>query len=417
MKQSLGLVLRGFCMGVADIIPGVSGGTMALILGIYQRLLQSIAALDHRILGDLTRKSFYARILSRVRTPLSPPSENTAEARADAVAFLVVLFAGIASAIVTASRFIPGWMATYPELMRGFFFGLILVSALAPARQIRARRWSVLAPIIVLVALGTTLLLSGKATHENFASGSLVLTRAAGGDELAIEAEHRFLSTAEETPGKHGQGLRPSEEVNWAAGETRLIVPVLAMRAGTDGNTYQPTAVFHPDEQERGKWEGVTVAIQTPLEGGGVPPLWWIFVAGAIAICAMILPGVSGAFLLLLLGQYHYVLFHLRGALGGSGDSAVILVVFLSGIAVGILAFSRLLTRLLDRAHDETMASLVGLMLGSLSMLWPYQSLDGSLLIPGPEDSLLPLATLAAGAALIAFFLVYESRNRPQNTP
>ena len=123
--------------------------------------------------------------------------------------------------------------------------------------------------------------------------------------------------------------------------------------------------------------EGVTVAIQTPLEGGGVPPLWWIFVAGAIAICAMILPGVSGAFLLLLLGQYHYVLFHLRGALGGSGDSAVILVVFLSGIAVGILAFSRLLTRLLDRAHDETMASLVGLMLGSLSMLWPYQSLDG----------------------------------------
>ena len=121
MKQSLGLVLRGFCMGVADIIPGVSGGTMALILGIYQRLLQSIAALDHRILGDLTRKSFYARILSRVRTPLSPPSENAAEARADAVAFLVVLFAGIASAIVTASRFIPGWMATYPELMRGFF--------------------------------------------------------------------------------------------------------------------------------------------------------------------------------------------------------------------------------------------------------------------------------------------------------
>ena len=79
---------------------------------------------------------------------------------------------------------------------------------------------------------------------------------------------------------------------------------------------------------------------------------------------------------------------------------------------MGILAFSRLLTRLLERAHDETMASLVGLMLGSLSMLWPYQTLNGTQVLPGAEDSLLPFATLAAGAALIGFFLVYESRNR-----
>ena len=242
---------------------------MALILGIYQRLLQSIAALDHRILGDLTRKSFYARILSRVRTPLSPPSENAAEARADAVAFLVVLFAGIASAIVTASRFIPGWMATYPELMRGFFFGLILVSALAPARQIRARRWSVLAPIIVLVALGTTLL-SGKATHENFASGSLVLTRAAGGDELAIEAEHRFLSTAEETPGKHGQ-ITPFRGSELGRGETRLIVPVLAMRAGTDGNTYQSHSRLSSRRTGARQWEGSQWPSKRPLKEAVYP--------------------------------------------------------------------------------------------------------------------------------------------------
>ena len=92
----------------------------------------------------------------------------------------------------------------------------------------------------------------------------------------------------------------------------------------------------------------------------------------------MILPGVSGSFLLLLMGQYDYVLFHLRGALGGASDSGAILVCFLLGITIGILAFSRVLSALLKRAHDETMAVLMGLMIGSLGCLL-YTS-------PSPRD-------------------------------
>ena len=84
MKESIGLALRGFCMGVADIIPGVSGGTMALVLGIYQRLLESIRMIDLGVLPCLVKSDFYKRIVSRLTTPLAPPGSSAQDARADA---------------------------------------------------------------------------------------------------------------------------------------------------------------------------------------------------------------------------------------------------------------------------------------------------------------------------------------------
>jgi len=211
--------------------------------------------------------------------------------------------------------------------------------------------------------------------------------------------------------GKHGQGLKPLEPVIVAAGETSVRVPVIAIRSGEDGNHIQPKKILKGPEI----FKGASLVVTEPLKGGVSPELWFVFVSGSIAICAMILPGVSGAFLLLLLGQYHYVLFHLRAALGGAGDSISILLIFLLGITVGILAFSRVLTALLRRAHDETMAVLMGLMLGSLSMLWPYQNSTGSAELPGENMSLLPFLSMAAGAGLIALFLYLDRNHKSGN--
>ena len=407
MKQSLGLAARGFCMGVADIIPGVSGGTMALVLGIYSRLLLSIRYMDLGLLKCISQKSFYARAVSRLRSPLAPPSEDPVLARADAVAFLVVLVVGILSAIITAARFIPGWMADYPEIMRGFFFGLILVSVAAPARQMLSPNWSKLALPVLITAVLTFLLLGGKATDQNFTKGTLLLeVPAAPSSPVTLEKDVRFVGEGVTELKKRAQALRLKSPVEWPAGATSLEVPVMATRAGQDGNTLEPFKTLEPIPE----LQGLTVRVQGDLAGGGSPPLWAVFLAGSIAICAMILPGVSGSFLLLLMGQYDYILFHLRGALGGSGDSGAILVCFLLGITIGILAFSRVLSALLKKAHDETMAVLMGLMIGSLGMLWPYQGEGGTLLSPADGNSLTPLVAMAIGSALIGLFLFLDGK-------
>jgi len=405
MKESIGLALRGFCMGVADIIPGVSGGTMALVLGIYQRLLESIRMIDLGVLPCLVNSGFYKRILSRLTTPLAPPGSSSQDARADAIAFLIVLLAGIGTAIITAAKFIPTWMENYPELMRGFFFGLILISIAAPARQMKAPDWRKLAMPLLLTAALTTWMLGGTADNANFAKGVLEIELAeALTEEVSVSTDTRFVDKETETLGKHGQGLKPLKPVIAKAGDNSVRIPVIAIRSGDDGNRINPQKVINGPEI----FDGASIVVTEPLTGGVSPELWFVFVSGSIAICAMILPGVSGAFLLLLLGQYHYVLFHLRAALGGAGESISILLVFLLGITVGILAFSRVLTALLNRAHDETMAVLMGLMLGSLTMLWPYQNSSGSAQLPGEGTSFMPFLSMAIGAGLIALFLYLD---------
>ena len=209
MKQSLGLAARGFCMGVADIIPGVSGGTMALVLGIYSRLLLSIRYMDLGLLKCVGQKAFYTRVLGRLRAPLSPPSEDSTLARADALAFLIVLIVGILTAIVIAAEFIPGWMAEYPAVMRGFFFGLILVSVAAPARQMIQPNWGKLSIPILLTACLTFFLLGGKATDQNFAKGTLLLeVPAAPTQGFTLGTDIRFTGEEVTELAKRGQALR-----------------------------------------------------------------------------------------------------------------------------------------------------------------------------------------------------------------
>ncbi len=267
---------QGLLMGGADIIPGVSGGTMALIVGIYERLIASVrSALTLPVTifrgWDAAKHQFF-EVEWRLVLPLA---------------------VGILTAIVIASTFIPYLLETYPAECRGLFFGLIVASIMIPWRRIES----------------------------------------AGVKEYALTAVMTVLAFV-------FSGLTPSEISD--------------------------------------------------------PGLLRVFLSASVAICAMILPGVSGAFLLLVLGMYEPTLdaIHAR-------DLGYI-AVFGLGAAVGLGLFSRLLYFLLDRHHDLTMAALVGLMAGSLRALWPWLSDDRELLFPDADStSLIVLALAAIGFAFV----------------
>lgn len=247
------IAASGVCMGSADVVPGVSGGTMAVALGIYRRLLAAIESIDSRALRALISLRF-AKLFELVHWR-----------------FLVTLVAGIGAAVVIMVKVVklPHLIDAHPSYVYGAFFGLVLASALVLVRRLPHWTPAAGASLVVGVGLG-----------------------------FAI--------------------------VN--------LVPV-----------------------------------QTPEN-----PLF-VFLCGALAICAMILPGISGSFVLLILGKYEYVI----GALGHL--DLMVIVPFAAGCAAGLLSFARLLGWMLDRWHDPMVAMLTGLLIGSLWRIWPYQHLEKTL--------------------------------------
>ncbi len=244
--QYLGLSVRGFLMGCADVVPGVSGGTMAFILGIYEELIQSIRNVARPV---------FLRPLSRGRIGEALEAIN--------LKFLLSVGTGIILAILSMAKLLEWLLESQPIIVWSFFFGLVLASVFVVAR--RARRWT--------------------------------------------------FST------------------------------VVALVGGT------VAAYF--------------VVGMVPLQ---TPETWWFLLfSGALAICAMILPGISGAFVLLILGKYEYVL----GAVNDRNLSVIALVV--AGAAFGIVSFAQLLGWLFQKFHDLTIALLTGLMLGSLRKIWPWK--------------------------------------------
>ena len=269
-------------MGGADIIPGVSGGTMALILGIYRRLIDALSHL-------------FSAVPSAVRLDLAAVREQL---RAVEWGLLLPLGVGIVAAIAVASQFIPALLEHYPHQMRGLFFGLVAASIAVPWLRIGRLR-----PGLLLLAL------AGAAAAFFFVG-----------------------------------------------------LPVL-------GATEEPG-------------------------------LLRIFASAAVAICAMILPGVSGAFLLEVLGVYEPTTEAVKHA------DVLYVLVFGAGAALGLGLFSNVLDWLLDHHHDRTMAALVGLMAGSLRALWPWQPWDEharTLLWPAAGDPVASVLLLGAlGFAFVA---------------
>ncbi len=290
-------------MGSADIVPGVSGGTVALVLGIYERLVAAIHTASS-VLASLVR---------------GDPSEAGRRLRTVPWLWVFSLLAGIALAIVLLASVLEGLLEDHPELMAALFLGLILGAVVVSWRLVRQVTWPTIAVMLV---------------------SALVF----------------FL--------------------------------FLGLRESTAAQTAD--AADHP---------------------------WWaLFLAGAVAICAMILPGISGSFILVLLGMYTVVL-------GAVNDRTLtVLAIFALGCVVGLASFASVLTWLLEHYHDLVLAAMIGLMLGSVRVLWPWP--DGlestSLALPSGDPVLLPaLLALGGFAVVIGIELVSafsSHRDRDQQT-
>jgi uncharacterized membrane protein len=399
MTDRIKLALKGFLMGTADVIPGVSGGTMALIVGIYQKLVHCIGSIGLSLVTALFKGAFWRQYLAFLtgRTSFRAPQDigtATPEEKltrdAEISAFLSVLGIGIVLAVLTMVRIIPGLLNQYPAYTSAFFFGLVLASAVIPFRLIKARA-NIHFIVLTAVAIATFVLMGLNNSDAGMGRGQIQLSYGQEAEApLVLNRSTTVFTTSDSSAHKKLLVfVRPTSSLAIAPGEEKTV-EVVATRAGLDTNL-EAARITVLNGYEGGH---LSLKQPAPLTGGEDTALWFIFLAGAIAICAMILPGISGSFLLLMLGQYGFVmskvytLVYLR-------DSSVlpVVLIFMAGIALGILAFSRVLNLALTRAHDITMAALTGLMLGSLRKLWPFQ------------DELLP-AHIDSGVAITALCFV-----------
>ena len=260
-RQAVGLWLKGICMGTADVIPGVSGGTIALITGIYEDLIGALRSIDWTVIQKLVAFDFKGVI-----------------ARVDA-RFLVVLFFGIVTAILSLARLMNYLLHHHPVPTWSLFFGLIVASVLIVGKQVTG--WFGKAGICFVAGIG---------------SGSIIVN----------------------------------------------LIPI-----------HTPEA------------------------------LWFIFLCGFVAICAMILPGISGAFILLILGKYEFITGTLKNPF--ILQNMIIMIVFCLGCLIGLVSFSRVLNYLLSRFHNLTLAFLTGLITGSLQKIWPWKQIIETQIIRGKE--------------------------------
>lgn len=245
-KACLLTYFKGVAMGASDVVPGVSGGTIALITGIYERLLTAIKNINPANI-KLFFKGEFRQFWQNV--------DGT---------FLVSLLLGIATSFLLLAKLITFLIVNYPTFVWAFFFGLIIASTIFVGRTVKWN-WKTLLSFVIFTVIS-------------------------------------FLLTS-------------------------------------------PTnAPLSPDSK-----------------------LWFIFICGMVAICAMILPGISGSFILVLLGQYFYIMQALTEL------DIVVLLVFMVGAVIGILTFANVLSWLFKHYEMITLAALTGFMFGSLNKIWPWK--------------------------------------------
>lgn len=285
IKDYLVITLKGMAMGAADVVPGVSGGTIAFISGIYEELLGSIASINFDLLKTLKNEGF-ASAWKKVNGN-----------------FLLALFIGIFISIVSLAKIIKWLLENEPILLWSFFFGLILASILFIGKQIK--KWDFKSILFLIV-----------------------------GAVLAF-----YITTLNPMVSEHSSP-------------------------------------------------------------------WFMFLAGALAICAMILPGISGAFILVLLGAYKPILEAVNNR-----DFKVIAIVGLGAI-VGLLSFSKLLKWMFKNYKDIILAVLTGFIIGSLNKIWPWKETiswrmnSKGIEVPFKQDSVSPFTYNGDSQILIAILMV-----------
>ncbi|MDB4094061.1 DUF368 domain-containing protein [Flavobacteriaceae bacterium] len=274
MKRSpleyLIISLKGMAMGAADVVPGVSGGTIAFISGIYEELIDSLNNINFSLLKSLKTEGF--------KNTWNQANGN----------FLLALLSGVFVSVISLVKGVEWLLEHHPVLLWAFFFGLVLASIIYVGKQIKTSSWN--PKLFVAMGLGAAV---------------------------------AYLITT----------LDPSESSN--------------------ANLF-------------------------------------LFGAGALAICAMILPGISGAFILVILGAYSPVLEAIN-----TRDLKTIFFIG-AGAVVGLLSFSKLLKWLFEKYHELTLALLTGFMIGSLNKIWPwkvaltYRTNSKGMQVPLNEKSISP---------------------------
>ena len=344
--DSLRLFINGFLIGIANIIPGMSGGTLALVLGIYERLIGAL-----RRIGLSTVK----KLLGGATLRKNALEDAKAELRRIDFGFLSLLGIGAITAVLLTSKLIVYLLNHHHDATYGFFSGLILISILIPMRMLKAFGWKELLVLLIAVALIFSL----------------------------------------------------------SIGTTEKQLDRVAYKSGIE----------------------TTTGREVSERGTGLPTSWELvlfFGSGALAISAMILPGISGSFLMLALGVYFPLLTAINTMLEGIPEllngtlartdevtSPLLIIGFTAvGCLFGLLAFTRLLNYLLERYRNLTIAFLIGLMVGSLYGLWPFREftlidgerIDTAHILPLLDMNLLiTLAAFLVGCGVIYLFTRLEN--------
>lgn len=415
MRHWLGNSLRGLCMGTADVIPGVSGGTVALILGIYPRLIDAVAGIGPRLLRRLGARSFWRLLGAGTSDPAALP-ESREGRDAGRVLLLGFLGAGILPAIAVGASVLPPLLGLYPAHMRGLFLGLVLASATVPLRALERRgpsRW-----LLALGAAAAAAWFAGlAAVGGGRAQGVVSLEFEA---PLAAEVRLTPRNLTLEVPGEGAHGavaFGPAGSTTIAAGSAAAEIAVVARMVGSAGNA--PAGSMRLVE---GPVAIASVSHSDALAGGRNPGLPYLFVGGVLAISAMALPGVSGAFVLLLLGLYQYVLHTLALAVYQREAQALVVVgTLVTAFTAGLLTIVRVLKWLFARWRDGTLAVLVGLMLGSLRKLWPFTAYSAEgrevVALPALDDPQTGVVALLFGVGVGAVLLLNAAGRRRPGRP
>ncbi len=394
MTRWLGNAARGLCMGLADLVPGVSGATVALVLGIYPRAIDAVSGIGPAMAKRLARARFRGQLAAGARDPAKLAGDDDGR-DAGRLLFLASLAIGIGPAIAAGSRFLPPLLNDYPAQMKGLFFGLVLASVAIPVRRMERRGATALA-LGTTAALGAFLLTGLRATVEGRAHGAVVLEleRPAEADVVITPANATLWAQ------RPGGGLRiaygAARPATVPAGAEEVRIEIVARVAGADANLAAGSI-----REVRAPVAVAAARQDQPLSGGRDPGLPFVFAAGVLAISAMSLPGLSGSFVLVALGLYDYVLGALRSALyHGDGGSLAVVATMIVAMTAGLLTFARILRRLLAKWPDAVLAVLAGLMLGSLRELWPFHRHLPS----GDETASLPVAGDPATLSVVAMF-------------
>ena len=361
LTENLRHIVNGFLIGIANIIPGMSGGTLALVLGIYERLIAALRNIRLSTLKKVIRvftlkKGAFADALSALH-------------RAD-VGFLALLGVGAVTAVLLTSKLIVYLLNAHHDATYGFFSGLILTSIAIPARMLRGFGRKELLVLLIAVSL------------------IIAITLATGSQTENQEMDNVHFGLRKET-------------------SSAFFISSNAMRT--------------------------------------TEKLTKMFACGALAISAMMLPGISGSFLMLAFGVYFPLLTAINGVMGGvsaflSSAAAIpargahatqlpnsalwgdflTLAVFALGCLFGLVAFTRLLNYLLERYRNLTIAFLIGLMVGSLYGLWPFRDfamvdgerVDTAHILPQLDANLFITLALFLGGCGVVHCFSHFSVNR-----